>query len=182
MTKYNWKQLEKEYILSDYNTVTSFIKAKGIPNNGSTKKKTSGWKSKKVLKEEQKSAKIVEKVLEKQSEQEAKKIVSVKDTAEMLLKKINESIAELDRYIAKTTTKTKRVKFDYKTNKPKEEVTTEESVINEYKAIIDRFGLKNLAAALKDINDILENPNNANQNSNGILTDLIGALKDVKKD
>ena len=50
MAKYNWKQLEKEYILSDYKSVSSFLKNKGISINGSTKKSTKGWKNKKVLK------------------------------------------------------------------------------------------------------------------------------------
>ena len=30
MAKYDWKQLEKEYILSDYKTVAEFLKAKNI--------------------------------------------------------------------------------------------------------------------------------------------------------
>lgn len=30
MAKYDWKQLEKEYILSDYKSVSSFLKDKGI--------------------------------------------------------------------------------------------------------------------------------------------------------
>lgn len=40
MSKYDWKQLEKEYILSDYKSVSSFLKDKEIPINGSTKKST----------------------------------------------------------------------------------------------------------------------------------------------
>ena len=70
MAKYDWKQLEKEYILSDYKSVSSFLKAKGIKPSGSTKKNTKGWKGKKVLKEEQKSTKVIEKVLEKEIEKE----------------------------------------------------------------------------------------------------------------
>lgn len=46
MAKYDWKQLEKEYILSDYKSVSSFLKDKGIKSNGSTKKSTKGWKEK----------------------------------------------------------------------------------------------------------------------------------------
>lgn len=30
MAKYDWKQLEKEYILSEYKSVSSFLKDKGI--------------------------------------------------------------------------------------------------------------------------------------------------------
>lgn len=30
MAKYDWKQLEKDYILGDYKSVSSFLKDKGI--------------------------------------------------------------------------------------------------------------------------------------------------------
>lgn len=70
MAKYDWKQLEKEYILGDYKSVSSFLKAKGIKQSGSAKKNTKGWKEKKVLKEEQKSTKIIEKVTEREIEKE----------------------------------------------------------------------------------------------------------------
>ena len=174
MAKYNWKELEKEFILGDYKSINAFLKSKNIPKNGNTQKATKGWGTKKSAKEVQKSSKTIEKVIEKESTKEANEILKTKDTAEKLLKKINESIEELDRYVAKTTTKTKTVKYDYKAMKPKEEVTVEENVINEYKAIIDRFGLKQLAAALKDINDILNDNNNPDGNTKKvtIINDL----------
>lgn len=160
MAKYNWKELEKEYILGDYKSVSAFLKEKEIPNNGSTKKSTKGWKEKKVLKEDQKSTKIIEKVIEKESTKEAEKIINVKDTAEELLRKINTSITELDKYFAKSSKKTKTVEFDYKVNKASKEVTEEETTIQEFYSIIDKSGLKQLTSALKDINDILNNNEN----------------------
>lgn len=50
MAKYDWKQLEKEYILSDYKSVSSFLKDKGISINGSTKKSTKRVERKKGTK------------------------------------------------------------------------------------------------------------------------------------
>ena len=70
MAKYNWKQLEKEYILSDYKSVSSFLKDKGINNNGTTRKHTSGWKDKKRQKEDKKATQIIEKVTEREIEKE----------------------------------------------------------------------------------------------------------------
>ena len=70
MAKYNRKQLEKEYILSDYKSVSSFLKDKGINNNGTTRKHTSGWKDKKRQKEDKKATKIIEKVTEREIEKE----------------------------------------------------------------------------------------------------------------
>lgn len=70
MSKYDWKQLEKEYILSEYKSVSQFIKNKQIPYNGTTKSKTKGWTEKKRLKQDQKATKVIEKVIEKEIEKE----------------------------------------------------------------------------------------------------------------
>ena len=70
MAKYDWKQLEKDYILGDYKSVSSFLKDKGINNNGTTRKHTSGWKDKKRQREDKKATKIIEKVTEKEIEKE----------------------------------------------------------------------------------------------------------------
>ena len=157
MAKYDWKQLEKEYILSDYKSVSSFLKDKGIKSNGSTKNRTKGWKNKKVLKEEQKSTKVIEKVLEKESEKEANKIIQVKDVANDLLSKIVQANNELNMHIARNKKKTKTVEYNYDMCKPSKEIIDEEEEIKSYIDIIDRKGLKELTSALKDLNDILTN-------------------------
>ena len=154
MAKYDWKQLEKEYILSDYKSVSSFLKDKEIPNNGSTKKNTKGWKSKKVLKDDKKSTKTIEKVIEKEAEKEANQIVKINDVANRLLSKILTATDELNKNV------------DMFGN------MHEDSILNREKK-------KKLTSALKDVSDILEN-NNPKENNDGILNDLIGALKNEK--
>ena len=74
MAKYDWKQLEKEYILSEYKSVKEFLRSKDIKSTGNTNKQTKGWAEKKAIKEQQKSNKIVEKVIEKEIEKEVIKI------------------------------------------------------------------------------------------------------------
>ena len=91
MAKYDWIALEKEYILSDYKSVSAFLKDKSISINGSTKNKTKGWKRKKVQKEGQKSTKTIEKFIEKQSNEDANTIVKINDVANKLLKKVMEA-------------------------------------------------------------------------------------------
>lgn len=164
VAKYDWKQLEKEYILSDYKSVSSFLKDKGISINGSTKKSTKGWKNKKVLKEEQKSTKVIEKVLEKESEREANKIIQVKDVANDLLSKIVQANDELNMHIARNKKKTKTVEYNYDMCKPSKETINEEEEIKSYIDIIDRKGLKELTSALKDLNDILTNKSEEGNN------------------
>lgn len=184
MAKYDWKQLEKEYILSNYKSVSSFLKDKGISINGSTKKSTKGWKNKKVLKEDKKSTKTIEKVIEKESEKEAQQIVDVKSIANDLALNIIKANSQLKTYIVKNKKKTKNIKYDYKVGKPQEETITEDEEIKTMDGIIDRQGLKMLASALKDLNDILEDKkendtNNINQNIQNIAY-LINSPKKVR--
>lgn len=155
MAKYDWKQLEKEYILSEYKSVKEFLNNKEIKYNGNARDKTKGWTEKRVTKQEQKSNKTVEKVIEKESEKEAQKIANVKDVANDLLAKIVQANNELNMHLARNKKKTKFVEYDYKCNKPKKETIDEQEEIKSYIDIIDRKGLKELTSALKDLNEIL---------------------------
>lgn len=175
MAKYDWKQLEKEFILGNYKSVSSFLNDKGIPNNGNTKKSTKGWKNKKVLKEEQKSTRTIEKVIEQEAEKDAKKILTVKDVANDLLSKIVKANNELNKHIVRNKKKTKTVQYDYKCNKPKKETIEEKEEVNDYIGIIDRKGLKEVTSALKDIADILNNK----QNDNGTTKSLAETIQEA---
>ena len=179
MAKYDWKQLEKEYILSDYKSVSSFLKDKGIKQNGSTKKSTKGWKEKKVLKEDKKSTKVIEKVLEKESEKEANKIIQVKDVANDLLSKIVQANNELNMHIARNKKKTKTVEYNYDMCKPSKEIINEEEEIKSYIDIIDRKGLKELTSALKDLNDILEPKEDEEEEDNSFIEALNNKTEDI---
>lgn len=179
MAKYDWKHLEKEYILSDYKSVSSFLKDKGIKTSGSTKKSTKGWKEKKVLKEERKSTKVIEKVLEKESEKEANKIIQVKDVANDLLSKIVQANNELNMHIARNKKKTKTVEYNYDMCKPSKETINEEEEIKSYIDIIDRKGLKELTSALKDLNDILDPKDEDNDEDNSFIEALNQKTEDI---
>ncbi len=180
MSKYDWKQLEKEYILSDCKSVSAFLKNKNIPNNGNTKKATKGWKNKKVLKEERKSTKIIEKVIEKQSEKEAQQIINIKVLANDLALNIAKANSQLEKQIIKNKKKTKTVKYDYKIGKPQAETTEENEEIEIVDGLIDKLGLKQLTSALKDLSDILS-IKDPEQNNDGKINELIGALNEYKK-
>lgn len=176
MAKYDWKQLEKEFILSDYKTVSSFLRDKGIDNNAYIRRTTKGWKEKKLQNSHKKVAKIIEKVTEKEIEKETQKILRVKDVANDLLLKIEKSNNELNMHLARNKKKTKTVEYDYKTNKPSKETIQENEEITSYIDIIDRKGLKELTSALKDLNEILtdkqESINKDLENADQILVKI----------
>lgn len=182
MAKYDWKQLEKEYILSEYKSVKEFLRSKDIKSTGNTNKQTKGWAEKKATKEQQKSNKIVEKVIEKQSEKEANEIIQVKDVANDLLSKIVQANNELNKHLAKHKTKVKAVVYDKKTSKTSKEVITEQEEIKDYISIIDRKGLKELTSALKDINDILTNKNEEGNNGQSLAETIQKAYENKAGD
>lgn len=130
MAKYDWRQLEQEYILSDYKSVSAFLRDKEIPRNGSVQKAVKGWNNKKVQKEIKQSSKTIEKIIEKQSENDAEQIVKVNDVANKLLSKILIASDELNKG-------TDIFGNTYQTS------------------ILNRADLKKLTSALKDISDVL---------------------------
>ena len=155
MAKYDWKQLEKEYILSNCKSVSAFLKDKKINNNAYVRRNTKGWKEKKSQNSDKKVAKTIEKVTEKEAEKEAEQIVNIKSIANDLALNIIKANKQLETYIVKNKKKTKKVKYDYKVSKPSEEETTEEESLETMAGIIDRQGLKMLTSALKDLNEII---------------------------
>lgn len=152
MAKYDWIALEKEYILSDYKSVSAFLKDKNISINGSTKNKTKGWKNKKVQKESEKSTKTIEKVIEKQSTEDAKTIVKINDVAEALLLKVMEATGQLNTYI--------------------------DMFGNQHNSIVDRTDIKKLTSALKDLKDIIPQKQE-DEEDNSFIEALNGKVEDI---
>lgn len=164
--KYDWNELEREFLTGNYRSVNQFFKEKGISRNKSSIEKTKNWEQKKHTKNTQKTHRIVEKVIEKQAEIEAEQKVKVNDVAQRLLEKIDIATDELNKYVNKKTKKTKK-KFTIKDatgTKIDNEIITEEMKIEEVASIINKSGLKTLASALKDLSDILKDDNNNVEN------------------
>lgn len=152
MAKYDWIALEEEYILSDYKSVSAFLKDKGINNNGTTRKRTSGWKDKKRQKEDKKATKTIEKVIEKQSENDANTAVKINDVAEELLKKIMEATNQLNIYV--------------------------DMFGNKHTSIIDRNDVKKLTSALKDLKDIIPQKQE-DEEDNSFMEALNGKVEEI---
>lgn len=153
MAKYDWKQLEKEYILSNYKSVKEFLNNKEIKYNGNARDKTKGWTEKRVIKQEEKSNKIVEKTIEIESKKEAQQIVDIRLIANDLALNIIKANKETNLYIDKYG-----------------EIQI---------GLIDRKGLKQLTSALKDLNDILEDKQADNKIDLNNAKDILIKIKEV---
>lgn len=152
MAKYDWIALEKEYILSDCKSVSSFLKEKKINNNGTTRKHTAGWKEKKRQKEYKKAAKTIEKVIEKQSENDSNTAVKINDVAEELLKKIMEATEQLNIHV--------------------------DMFGNTHTSIVDRSDVKKLTSALKDLKDIIPQKQE-DEEDNSFMEALNGKVEEI---
>lgn len=89
--------------------------------------------------------------IESCDEKRQKRILELSD---MLLDKIEKSIAEIDRCIIKTKEKTKTVEYDCDLKKPVNESVEETENIEIIDGMIDKMGIKQLVSTLKDIKDI----------------------------
>lgn len=152
MAKYDWIALEKEYILGDYKSVSSFLKDKGISNNGTTRRHTSGWKDKKRQKEDKKATKTIEKIIEKQSNEDANTIVKINDVANELLKRVMKATEELNIHV--------------------------DMFGNQHKGIIDRSDIKKLTSALKDLKDIIPQKQE-DEEDNSFVEALNGKVEEI---
>ena len=179
MAKYDWKQLEKEYISGNYKSINAFLKEKGISRNKTTNTQTKEWNIKKHQKKKKKTSKTIEKVIEKEAEKEAQQIVDIKSIANDLALNIIKANSQLETYLVKKKKKTKKVKYDYKANKPSEEEIIENEEIETMQGIIDRQGLKMLASALKDLNEIIGNDKEANKETLDKLDEVLKGLGGV---
>ena len=179
MAKYDWKQLEKEYILGDYKSISAFLREKGISRNKTTNAQTKEWNIKKHQKDIEKTSKTIEKVTEKEAEREAEKIANIKSIANDLALNIEKANKQLETYIVKNKKKTKKVKYDYKVSKPSEDEIIEEEQIDIMEGIIDRQGLKMLTSALKDLNEIIGDNKETNKETLDKLDEVLKGLGGV---
>ena len=148
----DWQAIKTEYITTD----TSYRKLaqkygihyKVISDRGKDEK----W----VELRSQYRDKTLTKTLDKMSNKKADKMARIDDLADKLLEKLEQAITELDLQLAKHIDKTKTIEYknDLRPDKPTKEIIHEEEKLLEFRSIVDRQGLKQIASALKDIKDV----------------------------
>lgn len=153
--KYDWVKLEEEFLLSDYKTVSAFLRAKGINRTGTVNKQVGTWKEKKAKKEQKKSKKIIEEVIQEEIKEEVKQKVKINDVAQNLLEKINKAVDQLN------------INTDMFGKAHKSE-------------IINRADIKKLTSALKDLSDISKYEDKNNGQSKGPPTININVVDNSK--
>lgn len=98
-----------------------------------------------------------------------------------MLQKIVQASSELDRHSVKNKKRARIIEYDTNTKKPKKEVVKEEEEIASAGDIVDRKGLKELASALKDLNDIINNKQNEQESKTNLeeAKEILVKIKEV---
>lgn len=148
----DWKKIKTEYITTN----TSYRKLaekygvhyKVISERGKAEK----W----VELRSQHRDKTFTKAMEQISDRQADQMARIHGLADQLLDKLEQAIAELDLQLFKQVDKTKEIEYNnpQRADKPTKEIIHEEEKLLEVKSIVDRNGLKQIAAALKDIKEV----------------------------
>lgn len=152
----DWLKVKNEYV----NTNISYAKlAKKHEINISTLTKKAvaeKWADIRKQTVSKIEAKMKQKTADVIVDKEVNRIARITSLADRLSDKLELAIEELDRTMVTHKTKTKTIEYNYDkvAGKPTKEVIEEEEKLIEVVGIIDKMGLKQLTAALKDIKDI----------------------------
>ena len=148
----DWQAIKTEYITTD-TSYRKLAQKHGVSYQAIChRSKDEDW----IGKREQHMNKTVSKAVDKIGSKKADKMARIDDLADKLLDKLEQAITELDLQLAKHTDKTKVIEYNYDLvpGKPTKETLHEEEKLLEFKSIVDRQGLKQIASALKDIKEV----------------------------
>lgn len=147
----DWSKIKTEYITSDI-SLRKLAEKHGIRYaTVQERSKKESW----IGLRDQHRAKTVSKVLAADSRRKADRMVRILKATDKLLDKVERAIDELDIQICKQTEKEKIIEYNNseRPDKPTRETIKETETVAEVTSIIDRLGLKQIASALKDIEE-----------------------------
>jgi hypothetical protein len=99
---------------------------------------------------------VLTKTLASDTQKKVDRAKRLRDAADRLLEKLERAIDELDLQMVTNKNKTKFIEYNnpQRADKPTKEIVEEKEEIISVSSIVDRKGLQQIAAALKDIRDI----------------------------
>lgn len=156
----SWLEIEQEYV-TDINrkpcTLDDLAKKYDIPIQTIKDQSAAGKWSDKRNKYKLKTA---QKLVEKSSEADADRIVRLLSIADKAADKAEQALGELEQYVVKDKKKVRTVEYKDNTaiGKPTKEVIDETEHINIANGPVDRLGLSQVTAALKNIKEIYSLP------------------------
>lgn len=153
MSSVNWNEVKTEYITTEHSSYRKLSKKYNIPlGTLYNRAKVEGW----VEAKKQFTSKTMAKTLSVIESQQVNKLKRIQDMSDKLLDKIERAIDELDIQLFKDVKKTKVIEYnnEERPDKPTKETIHEEEKVIEIHTIIDRKGVQELSAAIKNLKEV----------------------------
>ena len=150
---WDWKKIKAEYITSEKSSYRKLAEKYDIPL-GTLQKRAKKEKWPELKK--QSSDRTVAKSITVMEEKQVDKLKRIQDITDKLLDKIEKAVDELDIHLAKKTIKIKEIEYNNydRPDKPTKETINETEEIIDYCSIIDRKGVQELSAAIKNLKEV----------------------------
>ena len=152
MSNYDWNAIKTEYITTTI-SYRKLCEKHGVPLGTLQKRaKKEKWPALKKQSSDRTVAKTITNIEKKQVD----KLKRIQDISDKLLNKIEKAVEELDIHLAKKTIKIKEIEYNNyeRPDKPTKETINETEEIIDYCSIIDRKGVQELSAALKNLKEV----------------------------
>lgn len=148
----NWKKIRSEYIRGG-TSYRKLAKKHGVAITAVEKKgRAEKWPELRKAADREAAARSVDKIAETQAARAAR----FQSIADRLLDKLEQAVEQLDSVAVTRKEKIKEIEYGNadRPDKPTKETIREEEKVVECATIIDRKGLRDVAAALRDIREI----------------------------
>lgn len=148
----DWQAIKAEYITTD----TSYRKLAKKYGISHVQIGNVGKEEKWVELRKQYLDEALTKTVDNALDERVDRMTRVMDLTDKLLDKLEQAIKEVDLTLLKHVEKTKTIEYNNaeRPDKPTKEIVHEEEKLLETRTIIDRAGLRQLTAALKDIKEV----------------------------
>lgn len=174
----DWVSIRADYV-SGGGSLRVLAEKYGISVSSIKKKAASeGWTANRTKIEPRLYQKTVRKVLEHKSDQAADRLTRILTLGDTLLEKAERAAKELDQHLVTNKKRERTITYGDPNayGKPTKEVIDDTEVIAVVEAPIDRMGVKQLASALKDLNDVVKVADTGNDASLTKARELLGGL------
>lgn len=148
----DWIAMRAEYITTD----TSYRKLAEKYGVSGTQVSNRGKAEKWPEERERYLSRILAKSVEKSGRKKADQLARIDRVTDKLLDKLEKAVEELEIHLVTNTRKEKVIEYnnDRRPDKPTKEVIHENEEIVQVTGIVDKAGLRQISAALKDIKEI----------------------------
>lgn len=151
----DWLEIKNEYVNGSI-SYRKLVEKYGVSlSTLQNRARREGWPAERDKQRDRIAAKVVQKTADVIATKEAGRISRILSTADTLLARIEQAADQLDTHIVTNKTRTKEVKYNGK-NKPVKEIISEVETKDIAPGPIDRQGLQQVTAALKNIRDTVQ--------------------------